>query len=212
MYYKPFQKACISALGMGCMRFPLEGNNNAVIDRVEAQKIIDAAMEGGINYFDTAYIYHEGNSEGFLGEALAEYPRESYYLTTKFYVAANPDIRTVFEEQLRRCKTDYFDFYLLHSLSEDYAQQFMDAKQNYIGYLLEQKEKGRVRYLGFSSHASPALLTRFLEWYSGFDMAQIQINYLDWTLLEAKQQYDILTGYNIPIWVMEPLKGALCQT
>ena len=212
MFYKAFQNTRISALGMGCMRFPVDDGNDAKINRIQAQKIIDAAMEGGITYYDTAYIYHAGNSESFLGDALGRYPRESYQLATKFYVAANPDIASVFEEQLRRCKTEYFDFYLLHSVSEEYAPQFMDEQKNYLGYLLEQKEKGRIRYLGFSSHAHPELLTRFLKWYNGFDMAQIQLNYLDWSLLDAKQQYEIISSYNIPIWVMEPLKGGtLCN-
>lgn len=206
MYWKPFGEIQISALGMGSLRLPMETDGKR-IDRKKAQEVIDLAIAGGINYFDTAYTYQEGDSERFLGEALSKYPRGSYYLATKYYVTANPDIRVVFEEQLKRLRTDYFDFYLLHCMDENTFPLYTDEKRDYIGYLLEQKKAGRIRYLGFSSHAAPDTLERFLKWYSGFDMALIQLNYLDWTMLEAKRQYEILTEYGIPVWVMEPLKG-----
>ena len=212
MYYKKFQGIQISALGMGGLRLPMEHGNPNRIDRAEAQKVIDAAMDGGINYFDTAYTYQNGDSELFLGEALSKYPRDSYYLATKFYVAASSNICGVFEEQLRRCRTDYFDFYLLHGMDENYISAYMDEKKNYLGYLLEKKKAGRIHYLGFSSHAAPDTLERFLNWYDGFDMALIQLNYLEWTMLDAKRQYEILTAHGIPVWVMEPLKGGRLST
>ena len=212
MYYKRFQDIDISALGMGAMRLPVKGVNYGQIDAAETQKLIDAAIEGGVNYFDTAYMYHEGESERFLGEALAKHPRESYYLATKFYAAANPDIRLVFEEQLQRCGVEYFDFYLLHDINEHSIAAYTDEKRDYLGFLLEQKAKGRIRRLGFSSHAAPDTLSRFLNWHDGFDMALLQLNYLDWTLLEGKRQYEIVSEHNIPIWVMEPLKGGILST
>lgn len=92
-------------------------------------------------------------------------------------------------------------------MDENFISDYMDKDKDYLGYLLEQKKAGRIHYLGFSSHAAPDTLERFLKWYDGFDMALIQINYLDWTLLEAEKQYEILTDHGIPIWVMEPLKG-----
>lgn len=207
MIYQLFQGKQISALGMGCLRLPMQEGTTDRIDRAKAQEVIDAAFEGGINYFDTAYTYQNGDSETFLGEALAKYPRERYYLATKFSVLPGKEIKEVFEEQLRRCRTDYFDFYLLHNVDENCIEEYMSAEKNYLGYLLEQKKAGRIRYLGFSSHAEPRTLRRFLDWYDQFDMALIQLNYLDWTLLNAKEQYEILTERNIPIWVMEPLKG-----
>lgn len=207
MYYKNFHQLSISALGIGSLRLPTIPGNPNYIDHKKGQQLLDYALENGINYIDTAYTYHEGDSERFLGEALKKYPRESYYLATKFYVSANPDIQSVFEEQLRRCGTDYFDFYLFHGMDENYFSAITDEKRDYLGYLLRQKEAGRIRYLGFSSHAAPETLTRFLNWYDRFDMALIQLNYLDWTLLNAKKQYEILTEHNIPVWVMEPLKG-----
>lgn len=207
MYYKQFHNLKISALGLGSLRFPEKEDHPGCIDREKAQKIIDLAIAGGINYFDTAYTYHEGDSELFIGEALSKYERDSYYLATKFYAMSGKMIRDVFEEQLKRCRTDYFDFYLLHGMDENSYDKYTDKQKDYLGYLLKQKENGRIRNLGFSSHAAPETLKHFLEWYSGFDMALIQLNYLDWTMLEAKRQYEILTDYGIPVWVMEPLKG-----
>ena len=212
MYYKPFRDHHISALGMGGLRLPTIPGHPNQIDRVNAQRVIDTAIECGINYFDTAYTYQDGDSERALGEALSRYPRDSYYLATKFYAAAGKDIQAVFTEQLHRCRTDYFDFYLLHSLDEHYFSAYTDEKLGYLRYLLKQKQAGRIRYIGFSSHAAPETLSRFLDWYHGFDMALIQLNYLDWTMLRAKEQYEILTQYGVPVWVMEPLKGGRLAT
>lgn len=212
MYTKPFGKNQISSLGMGCLRLPAEKSNPNQINRSEAHKLIEMALESGINYFDTAYTYQNGDSERFLGEALGRHQRESFYLATKFYAAASRDIQSVFEEQLRRCKTDYFDFYLLHGMDENYFQAYTDKTQDYLGYLLKQKDAGLIRHIGFSSHAEPETLARFLEWYDSFDMALIQVNYLDWTLLNAKRQYELLTEHGIPVWVMEPLKGGRLST
>ncbi len=207
MYYKSFQDISISALGMGGLRFPCMPGNPNKIDRVKGQMLIDAAIAAGINYFDTAYTYQNGDSERFLGEALRKYDRSSYFLASKFYAAASSDIDSVFKEQLARLNTEYFDFYLLHSLDENYIDEYMDEKKDYLGYLIQQKKAGRIHYLGFSSHASPEVLERFLNWYDDFDMAIIQLNYIDWTVLDAKRQYELLTQRNIPVWVMEPLKG-----
>lgn len=207
MYYKKFQEMSISALGMGGLRFPFVPGRVNEIDRDKGAKLIDAAIKSGINYFDTAYTYQNGDSERFLGEVLSQYPRDSYYLATKYYAAAGKSIEDVFEEQLKRCKTDYFDFYLLHSLDENYIEDYMDPKTDNLGFLLKQKKEGRIKKIGFSSHASPGVLKRFLDWYDGFDMALIQLNYLDFTLLDGKRQYELLTEHGIPVWVMEPMKG-----
>ena len=110
MIYKEFQGLKLSALGMGCMRLPVLDGDDARIDESAAAEMVDLAMASGVNYYDTAYVYHSGESESFLGEALSGYPRDSYYLGTKFYVMANPNIEQVFEEQLRKLRTDYIDF------------------------------------------------------------------------------------------------------
>jgi len=212
MQYKAFKGQPVSRLGFGALRMPMAADGSNRFDRAEGRRIIDAAFDAGINYFDTAYTYIGGDSERFLGEVLSERPRDSYFLTTKYYATAGNGIENVFEEQLRRCRTDYFDVYMFHSLDENFFKAYTDPKTDCLGYLLRQKEAGRIRHLGFSSHASPETLERFLDWYDGFDMAQIQLNYLDWTLLDAKRQYEILTERNIPVWVMEPLKGGRLST
>lgn len=207
MYYKNFKDCRISALGLGSLRLPVLPEDPSRIDRNRAAEVIDQAFACGINYFDTAFTYHKTDSEAFLGEALSRYPRDSYYLASKFYVGARTDLEQVFEEQLRRCRTDYFDFYLFHSVQEQFFDDYMDPARDYLGYLLKQKAAGRIRYLGFSSHAHPEGLEQFLDWYPDFDMALIQLNYLDWTLLDGQRQYEILAQRGIPVWVMEPLKG-----
>ena len=212
MYYHQFHDLPVSALGIGSLRLPAKPEDPNCIDREKAQKVIDYALGHGINFVDTAYTYHEGDSERFLGEALKKHNRSSYYLSSKYYVSANPDIRALFEEQLRRLQTDYLDFYLLHGMDENSFDAFTDESRDYIGFLQEQKRLGRIRYLGFSSHAAPETLSRFLEWYDGFDMALLQLNYLDWKLLNAKRQYEIVTAHNIPIWVMEPMKGGILSS
>ncbi len=149
-----------------------------------------------------------GKSEPFLGNALKKYPRESYYLATKFYVMANPNIEKVFEEQLRRLDTDYIDFYLLHCVNEMTIGSYMKKDRRYLDFLMEQKAKGRIRHIGFSSHGKPETLEKCLDWGGDcFEFVQIQLNYLDWTMQEAKRQYEIITEHDLPVWVMEPVRG-----
>lgn len=203
--YRNFKGHDISLLGMGNMRLPL--TSSGAIDREHAQSIIDYAFEHGINYFDTAYMYHGGDSERFLGEALAGYPRESYYLADKFpgfMLRPGESPKEIFEEQLRRCRTDHFDFYLMHAVDARSLAVYEDPRV--LDYFEQERQAGRIRYLGFSSHGSPEVLERFVgarEW----DFAQIQLNYLDWTLQDAERQYEILTQHGIPVMVMEPLRG-----
>jgi predicted aldo/keto reductase-like oxidoreductase len=176
------------------------------IDRERAQEIIDYAIAQGINYFDTAYVYHNGESEKFLGDALKKVPRDSYCLATKFFVLANPDVKAVFEEQLERLQTDYIDFYLLHAVGMNPPERYLDKQYGIMDYLLEQKKAGRIRYLGFSFHGKPEQLEETLNAYD-WDFVQIQLNYLDWTLQDAKKQYEMLAERGIPVIVMEPLRG-----
>ncbi|HEX2987090.1 MAG TPA: aldo/keto reductase [Chloroflexota bacterium] len=212
MIYKEFKGITISHLGMGNMRLPTTGPGGlrAPIDRGKAQEIIDYVYANGVNYFDTAYMYHGGESERFLGEALKKYPRESYLLADKMWgmlVQQGRPTADVFEEQLRRCQTDYFDFYLLHNVSESTIDIYMDEKLGILDDLLEQKRTGRIRNLGLSSHGKPATLKRFIERWHCFDFVQIQLNYLDWTLQDAKGQYEVITEHGMPVWVMEPCRG-----
>ena len=212
MYYHDFKGNKISSLGFGVMRLPTEPDNPDKFIWSEGQKIIDRAIELGVNYFDTAHIYLKTDSERFLGETLKKYPRDSYYLATKFYGSRKRDIRETFFAQLERLQTDYVDFYLLHSLGEETFELYTDPELNYLGFLKQMRAEGRIRYLGFSTHASPELLEKFLSYDDGFDMALMQLNFVDWNLLDAKGQYEVLTRHNIPVWVMEPLKGGRLAT
>ncbi|MBO7169702.1 MAG: aldo/keto reductase, partial [Clostridia bacterium] len=203
MNYKTFTprqggNVSLSALGLGNMRLPTkEVEGNTVIDRPAATALIDLAMAKGINYFDTAYIYHGGESESFLGEALvARHPRESFFLADKYHITfCGPDYKAVFEEQLRRLQTDTIDFYLIHSVMDNTIDEYLAS--GCIEYFEEQRRQGRIRYLGFSSHASPEGLRRFADVHP-WDFAQIQLNYLDHTLTRAGEQYEILKERNIP--------------
>ena len=206
MRYKQFLDMNISTLGMGVMRLPYIEGQPGVIDREKGRAIIDRALSGGINYFDTAHIYQDGDSERFLGEVLSDYPRDSYYLATKFKVTDAKDIRAMFNSQLERCKTDYFDIYLLHNITAKTFDEYFDPANGYLDFLLEQQKEGRIRHLGFSSHGTPDVIQKTLDRHR-FDMAQIQVNYLDWSLIDAAAQYKVLEDNGIPAWIMEPVKG-----
>ena len=165
-----------------------------------------------MNYFDTAWPYHGGDSERVMGRILAEYPRDSYYLATKYpghqILSDGYNPAEIFEEQLRKCGVDYFDFYLLHNVNEKSVETYLDPQWGIIDYFKEQKRLGRIKHLGFSTHAETKGLKEFLD-VCGDDMefCQIQLNYLDWTLQDAKGKYDLLTKRGIPVWVMEPVRG-----
>ena len=211
MIYRSFQDTELSALGFGAMRMPVKDGVDAQIDEEKAAQMIDFAMENGINYYDTAWGYHGGNSEFVVGRALKKYPRDSFYLATKFpgYDLSNmPKVREIFEEQLKKLQVEYFDFYLFHNVCEMNIEQYLDPKFGIYDYLMEQKKNGRIRHLGFSCHGEMEVLRRFLEAY-GKDMefCQLQINYLDWILQGAKEKVELLKEYGIPVWVMEPLRG-----
>lgn len=211
MIYKEFQDKKLSALGMGAMRLPVINGDDTKIDEEQALKMVDYAMERGINYYDTAWGYHNGNSELVMGKALARYPREKFYLATKFpgYDLANMDkVEEIFEKQLEKCQVEYFDFYLFHNVCEMNIDAYLDEKYGIYDYLMKQKENGRIRHLGFSAHGSYEVMKRFLEAY-GKDMefCQIQLNYLDYKFQGAKEKIELLNEYHIPVWVMEPVRG-----
>ena len=211
MIYKDFQGLKLAALGMGAMRLPVIDGDDARPDQPAVQEMVDYAMANGVNYYDTAWGYHAGNSELAMGQALAKYPRESFYLADKVpgYDLSNmPKVQEIFEEQLKKCGVEYFDFYLLHNVYENSIGTYTDPKWGILDYFKEQVKNGRIKHLGFSSHARPDTLEKFLD-YAGEDMefCQIQLNYLDWTLQDAKAKYELLTEHNIPVWVMEPVRG-----
>ncbi|MBC8531304.1 aldo/keto reductase [Gehongia tenuis] len=224
MIYKPFQELKLSALGFGSMRLPTAGKGGP-IDEVKARELVEYAYEQGINYFDTAYRYHEGESEKFMGRVLSELPRDSWYLASKMpghmmyyrngrvgfsgYLSsmAVKTPREIFLEQLEKCRVDYFDFYLLHNLCETSYDFYTDEDLAVVDYLLQQKKAGWIRHLGFSAHGRAETIERFLNWRDDFEFAQIQLNYMDWSLQDAKRKYEILTEHGIPVMVMEPCRG-----
>ena len=211
MMYRDFQDVKLSALGMGAMRLPVVDGDDSKIDEAAAFAMVDEAMARGVNYYDTAWGYHNGNSELVMGKALARHPREKFYLATKFpgYDLSNMGkVEEIFEKQLEKCQVEYFDFYLFHNVCEMNIDAYLDPKYGTCDYLLAQKKNGRIRHLGFSAHGDYDVMKRFLEAY-GKDMefCQIQLNYLDWDFQDAKRKVELLNQWNIPVWVMEPLRG-----
>ena len=212
MIYNEFENLKLSALGLGTMRLPVTSEtDDTQIDVEQTEKMVEYAIKNGINYFDTAWGYHSGESEKVIGNALSKYPRESFYLATKFpgYDLSNMDkVEEIFEAQLKKCKVDYFDFYLFHNVYEKNIDPYLDEKYGILAYLLKQKENGRIKHLGFSVHGSLEVMKRFLEAYGKhMEFCQIQLNYLDYKFQDAKAKVELLNEYNIPIWVMEPLRG-----
>ena len=211
MIYRDFQDLKLSALGLGTMRLPLVDGKYNQIDEAAAAEMFDYAMKQGINYYDTAFAYHEGQSEIVTGKLLRRYPRESYYIATKFpgYDLSNlTKVEEIFEKQLEKTGLDYFDFYLFHNVNETNIDAYLDPQYGIYEYLLEQKNNGRIRHLGFSTHGDLDVMKRFLEAYGEhMEFCQIQLNYVDWTLQKAKEKVELIASYNIPVWVMEPLRG-----
>lgn len=212
MIYKDFKNLKLSALGMGAMRLPTIDGDDAKIDAAATQEMVDYALSHGVNYFDTAWGYHNGNSELVMGEALKKHPRDSFYLATKFpgYDLGNmPKVKEIFPRQLEKLQVDYFDFYLIHNVNEMNIDAYLNEDEYGIySYLLEQKKAGKIRHLGFSAHGSVEVMRRFLEAYhEGMEFCQIQLNYVDWTLQDAKAKMELLREYDIPVWVMEPVRG-----
>lgn len=213
MQYSEIQGTKVSSMGMGLMRLPVIDGDNAKIDEAEATKMVDYAYEHGVTYYDTAWGYHDGNSETFIGKTLvARYPRDTFKLTSKFpsYDASNfGKHEEIFPKQLEKCQTDYFDFYLLHNVCEVNIEQYL-AEDTYhtVEYFLEQKKAGRIKHLGFSAHAKTDTFMRFVERFGDvMEFCQMELNYFDYTFQEANKKVQWCNEHNMPIVVMEPLRG-----
>lgn len=211
MIYNNFKNLKLSALGVGAMRLPTINGNDSIIDENETDKMISYAMENGVNYFDTAWGYHGGQSEIILEKILSRYPRESYFLADKFpgYDLSNMGkVEEIFEAQLEKCGTEYFDFYMFHNVCEMNIDAYLDEKYGIFEYLMKQKRNGRIKHLGFSVHGSFSVFERFLKAYgSEMEFCLLQLNYIDWNFQDAKAKVRLLNESHIPIWVMEPLRG-----
>ena len=211
MIYKQFQELQLSSLGMGTMRLPVLDGDNSKIDEERTAEMVAFAMQNGINYFDTAWGYHGGESERVMGRVLSKYPRESFYLASKFpgYKRENLEIKEeIFETQLQKCGVSYFDFYLVHNVCEQDIDFYLDPSLGLLDFLIAQKKNGRIRHLGFSVHAEFDTMMRFMEMYGPYmEFCQVQLNYFDWTFQDAKRKVEYLQEKQIPIWVMEPVRG-----
>ena len=198
-------------LGFGLMRLP---EKDGVIDHEHVCKMVDAYMEAGMNYFDTAYVYHSGKSETAAREALVKrYPRESFMVATKlpaWEIRREEDVERIFNEQLERLGVDYFDFYLLHSIEEGNNYDTYE-KYDCFSWGLKKKAEGKIKHFGFSYHGSPELLVEVLDKHPEMEFVQIQLNYLDRTnpVVRSQDLYDIVSSKNIPIIVMEPVRGGM---
>ena len=211
MIYHSFADLKLSALGLGCMRLPTVDGHDSVIDEEKTAEMVQLALDSGINYFDTAWMYHGGNSETVMGRVLGKHLRESFFLATKFPGFKADEVKDpalIFEMQLEKCQVDYFDFYLFHNVCERNIDLFTDEEVGIHRYLMEQKRLGRIRHLGFSTHGSLATIKRFLDTYrADLEFCQIQLNWLDWKQQNAKAKVELLRSYGIPVWVMEPVRG-----
>ncbi len=211
MIYHAFGNLQLSALGLGTMRLPTIDGDGSRIDEQKTAEMVEYAMKNGINYYDTAWMYHGGNSELVMGKILSSYPRDSFYLASKFPgcdLSTHGRVREIFEKQLEKCRVDYFDFYLIHSVTAADVEYYCDPQYGTLEYLLEQKKNGRIRHLGFSFHGNESVMSRFLEVYGDhMEFGQLQLNWLDWTYQNARRYVEMLTERGIPVWVMEPVRG-----
>ena len=198
-------------LGFGLMRLP---EKDGEIDHEQVCRMVDDYMKAGMNYFDTAYVYHGGRSEVAAREALVKrYPRDSFMIATKlpaWEIKKAEDVDRIFEEQLERAGVDYFDLYLLHSV-EDGSNYETYEKYDCFSWGLQKKAEGKIKHIGFSYHGSPELLVQVLDKHPEMEFVQIQLNYLDRTnpVVRSQELYDILHERNIPIIVMEPIRGGM---
>jgi uncharacterized protein len=207
MEYRKIDKLGIetSLLGFGCMRFPK--NVDGSIDEEKAEQMIDTAYQNGINYFDTAYVYHEGKSESFTGKALDKYDRSSYYLATKlpcWMVNSLEDAERIFKEQLDRLNKDYIDFYLLHSMNRGLFDKM--AGLGILEFVDKLKAEGKIRHIGFSFHDDYDAFEYILK-YRDWDFCQIQLNYMDTDIQAGMKGYQLTEERNVPLIIMEPVKG-----
>ncbi|MCR5739299.1 MAG: aldo/keto reductase [Lachnospiraceae bacterium] len=195
----------VSLLGFGCMRFPT--NSEGKIDRPLAQEMLDKAIAAGVNYIDTAYPYHDGESELFVGEALKKYPRDSYYLATKlpiWFINTIEDVDKYFNEQLEKLQTDHFDFYLMHAMNRGSWRKMVELGT--VKRLEELKAEGKIRFLGFSFHDEYSAFEEIIN-YRDWDFCQIQLNYMDTEDQAGMKGYKLAEEKGVPLTIMEPVKG-----
>ncbi len=199
-------------LGFGCMRLPLtDKKDDSSVDIEQMKEMVDAYLDEGFNYFDTAYMYHKGKSECFVKEALVKrHPRESFFLADKLPVGmmkCAEDKERIFLDQKEKCGVEYFDYYLLHCLD---TKNFAAAEEyGVFEYLAERKKAGEIKILGFSFHDTADVLDEILTKHSEMEFVQLQINYLDWEneKVQSRRCYEVARKHGTPVIVMEPVRG-----
>ena len=198
-------------MGFGLMRLPqTDKDKPETINQEQVNKMIELFLEKGYTYFDTAYPYHNGKSEIALKEALKNHHRESYIVADKlpiFAITKEEEVEPIFKEQLERCGVEYFDYYLLHNISPFSEAGYIDVDS--YKFLKQQKDAGKIKKLGFSSHGDAKYIEKYLQKYPDMDFIQLQINYLDWEsqTIESKKCYEVAKKHDLKVIVMEPLKG-----
>ncbi len=199
-------------MGFGMMRLPLTDKDDfKSVDQEQVNKMVDTFMEAGFNYFDTAYPYHDGVSEVAFRKAVVErYPRDSFVVADKlplFLITKDEELEPIFTEQLERTGLEYFDYYLLHNVSGFSEAGFVGV--NSFEFALKKKEEGKIKHLGFSTHANAEYIENIIKQHPELEFIQLQINYLDWENegVESRKCYEVAKKYDLPIIIMEPLKG-----
>ena len=201
-------------LGFGFMRLPLKDQNDpASIDLDAVKQMVDAFLERGFTYFDTAYMYHGGQSERAIREALVKrHDRDSFTLATKLpsmFLKNEGDQERIFEEQLEKCGVEYFDYYLLHNLNTSYYEAV--KRFDSFAFVQKKKEEGKIRHMGFSFHDTPELLDEILTAHPETEFVQLQINYMDWESqsIQSRLCWEVARKHDKPVVVMEPVKGGM---
>lgn len=210
MEYRNFGKTNFkpSALGFGCMRLPQIAGDESRIDEPEATRMVHYAIDQGVNYFDTAWSYHGGQSEVFLGKALQNGYREKVALATKmpsWLIEKQEDFDHYFSTQLERLQTDHIDFYLLHTMNQGFWDTYL--KLNIFDWAEKQLADGKIRHLGFSFHDEYPVFEKILTGYDHWDFCQIQYNYMDTDYQAGERGLKLAAEHGLGVVVMEPLKG-----